>query len=158
MKKLFLVLFAFAFIAVASTSCKTNGNAALVNKWAVVDFASPSIDKMIAEQMAAIDTIKNDSMKATMKEMANKMIENRNKEMKEMRMEFKADGTYTNTGGQAEPDNGKYTVNGKTLITTSASGVNDSIEITSVSADQLVLTARKGADVLTITMKPDAAK
>jgi len=142
-------------ITTFAVSCKSGSNDLLTKKWKVSEFTSPSMDKLIKDQLAVIDTIKDDSMKIMMKDEMTKMMKDMNDEMLKMEMDLKSDNTFTvNGGGVNDKGNWSISADNKYLITTSNKGAADSILIESMSADKLVLKQIQGEDEMTLTFIP----
>jgi hypothetical protein len=157
MKNLIKLAMVVAVMTVTMVSCKNQAGKELIKKWRVTDMNMPSLDKMMMEQKAALDTMKNDSVKTMMLAQMDQMDKEMKDNMKKMTMEFKADGTYETAGGPGA-DNGKWSVTDdkKKLITTSDKSKSDTIDIEELNADKLTLKMTQGPDVMSITMSPDA--
>ncbi len=139
-------------------ACKEQHGKELIKKWRVTDMKMPSLDKMMAEQKAALDTLKNDSIKTAMLEQMDQMDAEMKENMKKMTMEFKADGTYETDGGPGA-DKGKWSVtpDNKKLITTSDKNKADTIDIEVITPTELTLKMTQGLDMMSITMVPEVA-
>jgi VCBS repeat-containing protein len=119
-----------------------------VKKWQIESIQSKAMDDQMAQLKMVADTTKDSTAKA-MAQGNYKMMQGMIDGIKGSTLEYRLDGTYEqnmNMMGQTQTEKGKYTVidGGKKVITTSDKQKVDTLSITEMTSDKMVVSMSDG--------------
>lgn len=150
-------LLALGCFAALLVSCGGNNTSKmLVKKWQLESIKSDAMDKQMAALKQQVDTTKDSTMKAMLQSEV-KMMNDGMESMKNVTMEFKADGSAETVmggakGEDAKPEKSNWTVSAdskKLMLSKDGGKKTDTMDINEVSEDKLVLAMKGGQGTLT---------